>query len=146
MLSLESIPVHPECSRRYLLTTPQQKIVEVWALPFSLAATKGMVLREAQNFVSFPPLTEMFHFSGFAPGHSTGRQGSFPDGFPHSEIPGSKVAKHLPEAYRSHATSFIAAVSRGIHHLPINRFSWLVINNHLAFSLLSCKGLSVCLL
>ena len=30
------------------------------------------------------------------------------DGFPHSEISGSKVAWHLPEAYRSHATSFIA--------------------------------------
>ena len=29
-------------------------------------------------------------------------------GFPHSEIPGSQVAKHLTEAYRSHATSFIA--------------------------------------
>ena len=30
-------------------------------------------------------------------------------GFPHSEISGSKVAKHLPEAYRSNATSFIAS-------------------------------------
>ena len=29
-------------------------------------------------------------------------------GFPHSDISGSQVAKHLPEAYRSHATSFIA--------------------------------------
>ena len=28
--------------------------------------------------------------------------------FPHSDIPGSKVATHLPEAYRSYATSFIA--------------------------------------
>jgi hypothetical protein len=28
--------------------------------------------------------------------------------FPHSEISGSKVAMHLPEAYRSYATSFIA--------------------------------------
>ena len=28
--------------------------------------------------------------------------------FPHSEIFGSKVARHLPEAYRRHATSFIA--------------------------------------
>ena len=29
--------------------------------------------------------------------------------FPHSEISGSKVARHLPEAYRRHATSFIAS-------------------------------------
>ena len=29
-------------------------------------------------------------------------------GFPHSEIFGSKVARHLPEAYRRHAASFIA--------------------------------------
>ena len=28
--------------------------------------------------------------------------------FPYSEISGSKVARHLPEAYRSQATSFIA--------------------------------------
>jgi hypothetical protein len=29
-------------------------------------------------------------------------------GFPHSEIPGSKVATHLPGAYRRYAASFIA--------------------------------------
>ena len=29
-------------------------------------------------------------------------------GFPHSVIPGSKPARRLPEAYRSHATTFIA--------------------------------------
>ena len=39
--------------------------------------------------------------------------------FPHSEIPGSKVAKHLPEAYRSYATSFIATLCQGIHHTPL---------------------------
>ena len=41
-------------------------------------------------------------------------------GFPHSEISGSKVARHLPEAYRRHATSFIAISSQGIHHTPLN--------------------------
>lgn len=41
-------------------------------------------------------------------------------GFPHSEISGSKVAKHLPEAYRSTATSFIASYSQGIHRTPLN--------------------------
>jgi len=43
--------------------------------------------------------------------------------FPHSEIPGSKVASHLPEAYRRHATSFIASTSQGIHHPPIKIFT-----------------------
>lgn len=41
-------------------------------------------------------------------------------GFPHSEISGSKVARHLPEAYRSYATSFIASYSQGIHHMLLN--------------------------
>ena len=45
-------------------------------------------------------------------------------GFPHSEIFGSKVAKRLPEAYRSHATSFIAVWCQGIHHTPLIKSSW----------------------
>ena len=39
--------------------------------------------------------------------------------FPHSDISGSQVATHLPEAYRSYATSFIAMWCQGIHHLPL---------------------------
>jgi hypothetical protein len=42
------------------------------------------------------------------------------EGFPHSEIFGSKVARHLPEAYRRHATSFVAISSQGIHHTLLN--------------------------
>ena len=38
-------------------------------------------------------------------------------GFPHSEIFGSKVTRHLPEAYRRHAASFIALKSQGIHRV-----------------------------
>lgn len=38
-------------------------------------------------------------------------------GFPHSEISGSKIAWHLTGAYRSFATSFIAFLSQGIHHM-----------------------------
>ncbi len=37
--------------------------------------------------------------------------------FPHSEIFGSKVVWHLPEAYRSRTTSFIAIESQGIRHM-----------------------------
>ena len=40
-------------------------------------------------------------------------------GFPHSEIFGSKVATHLPGAYRSYAASFIAFLSQGILHTPL---------------------------
>ena len=35
--------------------------------------------------------------------------------FPHSEISGSKVIRHLPETYRSLITSFIASLNQGIH-------------------------------
>jgi hypothetical protein len=59
----------------------------------------------------------MFHFPGCAPcvKHKVIRV--FLIGFPHSEISGSKVARHLTEAYRSHATSFVATLSLGIHHM-----------------------------
>ena len=36
---------------------------------------------------------------------------------PHSEILGLTVAEHLPEAYRSHAASFVATLCQGIHHM-----------------------------
>ena len=53
--------------------------------------------------LSFPPATEMFHFAGFAL-HTYGFSVQYPtmtsDGLPHSEISGSKVACHLPGAYR----------------------------------------------
>jgi len=40
-------------------------------------------------------------------------------GLPHSEIPGSQVATHLPGAYRRYAASFIALSCRGIHRTPL---------------------------
>jgi hypothetical protein len=40
-------------------------------------------------------------------------------GFPHSEISGSQVATHLPEAYRRYATSFFAFSCLGIHRSPL---------------------------
>ena len=54
--------------------------------------------------MSFPSGTEMFHFPEFAP-YSYEFTAQFYDlrrkGLPHSEIPGSKPARQLPEAYRS---------------------------------------------
>jgi hypothetical protein len=42
----------------------------------------------------------------------------FQIGFPHSDISGSKVQNHLPEAFRRLSTSFIAFISQGIHRIP----------------------------
>ena len=79
-------------------TTPEPKTL-VWAVPLSLATTDGI------TSFSFPPVTEMFHF--------TGCRVSFPILFrkeryrikgirlPHSEISGSSACVRLTEAYRS---------------------------------------------
>ena len=61
----------------------------------------------------------MFYFPGCALRIKFGVIPFYGMGFPHSDIPGSKVARHLPEAYRSHATSFFAVSSQGIHHMPL---------------------------
>ena len=50
----------------------------------------------------------MFHFPGFAL-YIVEYVVFKPRELPHSEIDGSKVATHLPVAYRSYATSFIAS-------------------------------------
>ena len=57
----------------------------------------------------FLRLLECFTSAGTLSNHlCVGVTAVYAVGFSHSEIPGSKVAKHLPEAYRSHATSFVA--------------------------------------
>jgi hypothetical protein len=86
-------------------------------LRFGLLRFRSPLLTEYM-FVSIPPGTEMFYFPGFA--MSLARQLSKKIGFPHSEISGSKVARHLPEAYRSYATSFIAFLIQGIHHMLLH--------------------------
>jgi hypothetical protein len=45
--------------------------------------------------------------------------GMTPGGFPHSGIPGSKLARQLTGAYRSHATPFIGLWRQGIHQVPL---------------------------
>ena len=45
------------------------------------------------------------------------------EGLSHSEIAGSKVAGHLPDAYRRQTASFIAFFSLGIHRTPLSRIS-----------------------
>jgi len=65
----------------------------------------------------------MFQFPGFASRRKVGMTEVYSDGFPHSDISGSKVARHLPEAYRSRATSFVASSSQGIHRMPLGFLS-----------------------
>ena len=52
------------------------------------------------SFFSFPPGTEMFHFPGCASRliNSRDPMNFRHRGFPHSDIAGSKVARHLPDA------------------------------------------------
>jgi hypothetical protein len=69
--------------------------------------------------VYFPLGTEMFYFPGCTH-YIICRRRHIVVRFPHSEIFGLTVARHLPEAYRSHATSFIAILSQGIHHTLLN--------------------------
>ena len=50
----------------------------------------------------------MFHFSEYALCVSHRVIEVYSMGFPHSDIPGSPVATHLPETFRRYAASFIA--------------------------------------
>jgi hypothetical protein len=80
-------------------TTAVYHVVTVWALPFSLATTQGVevsFLSSGYLDVSVPQLasTHPILFRCEYQRITTG-------GFPHSEIPGSKVGQHLPRAYRS---------------------------------------------
>lgn len=77
-------------------TTPQRQVAVVWAGPFSLATTWGIAS------LSFPPLTEMFHFRGFALPSLCIQDGITLAGwvFPFGDLR-IKGCVRLPEAYRS---------------------------------------------
>lgn len=85
----------------------------------------------------------MFHFSRFRSYCKQYATLVYNVRFPHLDIFGSKVARHLTEAYRSHATSFIAFRSQGIHHLPIKiKITSISFLNFLNFHYLFFKGLT----
>ena len=87
----------------------------VWALPSSLAATKGItfVLFSSGYWdVSLPQVSSTDLLCVRVTAFDAA-------GFPHSDISGSQVTTHLPEAYRSYVTSFIATLCQGIHHTPL---------------------------
>ena len=85
----------------------------VWAIPVSLATTKGMF--------SFPPATEMFQFADLPlPGlfDSTWSDWALPQpGFPIRTSPDQSLLA-APRGVSSPATSFIGSWCQGIHPVP----------------------------
>ena len=68
--------------------------------PTGLVPFRSPLLRESR-LISFPPVTEMFQFTGFAlHAYLFSMQYSRSCGFPHSEIAGSKLVCQLADAYR----------------------------------------------
>ena len=73
--------------------------------------------------LSFPLVTEMFHFTRSSPSAYEFSRQYFDfhrNGFPHSDIPGSTVAWDLPEAYRtlprpSSSNNVKASTVRSLH-------------------------------
>ncbi len=113
--------------RRHFLTTPRTfrilkilKFKQVFQRPkgarFGLFPFRSPLLREYSPQISkfcgafflFLRLLRCFTSAGMLSDIRQSASIYHRSGFPHSEIPGSKVATHLPEAYRSYATSFIA--------------------------------------
>ena len=74
-------------------TTPTAKPL-VWPVPLSLATTYGIAS------LSIPPVTEMFHFTGYCVPRAIlftrGRPGIAPARLPHSDIHGSKRIGRSP--------------------------------------------------
>ena len=82
-------PDFPDCS------TTTHPFLTTGLFPF-----RSPLLRESR-LISFPPVTEMFQFTGFASNSYVFSVGYLlRGGFPHSEIAGSKVVCHLADAYR----------------------------------------------
>ena len=110
---------------------------EVWTLPFSLAATGGILSQYYSQARPYGPVNNkvmLFFFSSgywnvllprvcFFISYGWRYDDITRHGFPHTDIAGSKVASHLADAYRSHATSFFAFLCQGIHHTPLVTYS-----------------------
>ena len=82
-------PHFPECS------TNPRRLTPTGLFPF-----RSPLLRESR-LISFPPVTEMFQFTGFAPhAYLFSMRYLLRGGFPHSDIAGSKLVCQLADAYR----------------------------------------------
>ena len=86
----------------------------VWALPLSLAATDGI------DSLSFPPVTEMFHFTGYCdsgPMYSSQNVAVLSaTGYPIRKCTGQSVFAAI-RALSQLITSFVAYQHQGIHHV-----------------------------
>ena len=95
--------------------TPEAK-PPVWAVPLSLATTDGITV-----LFSFPPVTEMFHFTGsrdaFPIYSGTHVQGLACTGYPIRKSPDHSVFA-APRSLSQLITSFIAHQHQGIHCVP----------------------------
>ena len=111
---------------------------------FGLLPFRSPLLRKFL-LVSIPLGTQMFQFPRYTPRVKHEVIECCSMGFPHSEISGSKVVWHLPEAYRSQTTSFIASFSQGIHHVPLMELPVRSSTNTLCLCLVyqQCKPLYV---
>ena len=92
---------------------PTSKLV-VWALPLSLATTYGI------DSLSFPPVTKMFHFTGYCvlrPMYSDGDGQVLPwPGYPIRKSTGQSVFAAI-RCLSQLITSFIAYWHQGIHYV-----------------------------
>jgi hypothetical protein len=82
-------PDFPDCSTNSRRLTPT-----------GLVPVRSPLLGESR-LISFPPVTEMFQFTGFASHTYVFSMGYLlRGGFPHSEIAGSKLVCQLADTYR----------------------------------------------
>ena len=102
-----------------------------------LFPVRSPLLRKSQ-LISFPPVTEMFHFTGFASGQQKTENRKqikficfpfsvfcYPDDTHHC-VPGCPIRKSTdqsflatPRGLSQPSASFIASVSQGIHRMPL---------------------------
>src|SRR2546421_545703 len=92
-----------------------------------LVPVRSPLLGESR-LISFPPVTEMFQFTGFAPyTYEFSVRYLLRGGFPHSEIAGSKLVCQLADAYRrlprpsSPSTAKASAICAYSHDLASSR-------------------------
>src|SRR5271170_2046983 len=87
----------------YHLLWPDFPDCSTTTLPFlttGLFPFRSPLLRESR-LISFPPVTEMFQFTGFAPyTYLFSARYLLRGGFPHSAIAGSKLVCQLADTYR----------------------------------------------
>ena len=70
------------------------------------------------RLISFPPATEMFHFTGFAP-YKYGNMHHYILGCP-IRTSTDQSSLTAPRSFSQSSTSFFASINLGIHHSPLS--------------------------